>query len=339
MGIMSGVYTGSLDAKPDAQGAKRLVDSPAGATYADSPNGGQLLFLRGTALMAQPFDTRRLELTGRAVQMADRLDSSLFLGSYSASNSGMLAFAVTGGNKRQLTWFDRSGRVLGHPGEAEVRDELALSPDGTRVVEGRSDDQGMWTVWMLDLDRGSTTRLTFDGGGGDAVWSPDGREIIYSPERRSVAGHLSQAGQRRRAGGIAAAFRRNQVDTWTGRAMGNSCCIHSAGRIATRTSGASRSWATASRRPTSFRLFLNLRANSLLTGTGWFTLPMNREPGKCTCSHFPMAAGGKWPVSNGGGNQPRWSRDGKELFYFTPNETLMAVQREHLRRNLPTRNS
>jgi hypothetical protein len=40
---------------------------------------------------------------------------------------------------------------------------------------------------------------------------------------------------------------------------------------------------------------------------------------------FPMSSGGKWPVSNGGGSQPRWSRDGKELFYFTPDESLMAV--------------
>jgi eukaryotic-like serine/threonine-protein kinase len=40
---------------------------------------------------------------------------------------------------------------------------------------------------------------------------------------------------------------------------------------------------------------------------------------------FPMSTGGKWPISNGGGGQPRWSRDGKELFYFTPDSTLMAV--------------
>jgi eukaryotic-like serine/threonine-protein kinase len=40
---------------------------------------------------------------------------------------------------------------------------------------------------------------------------------------------------------------------------------------------------------------------------------------------FPLSTGGKWPISNGGGSQPRWSRDGKELFYFTPDSTLMAV--------------
>jgi hypothetical protein len=40
---------------------------------------------------------------------------------------------------------------------------------------------------------------------------------------------------------------------------------------------------------------------------------------------FPLSTGGKWPISNGGGSQPRWSHDGKELFYFTPDNTLMAV--------------
>jgi eukaryotic-like serine/threonine-protein kinase len=40
---------------------------------------------------------------------------------------------------------------------------------------------------------------------------------------------------------------------------------------------------------------------------------------------FPSPAGGKWAVSSGGGSQPRWRSDGKELFYFTPGETLMSV--------------
>ena len=154
-----------------------------GVVYVPSANskGGYLFFLRGTALMAQPFDAGRLELTGRAVQLADQVSTNLYDGLFSVSNNGVLAFAVTGGDSRQLTWYDRQGKVLGKVGEPAARDEIALSPDGTRVAEGRSDNQGQWVVWMLDVARGVNTRLTFEDGGGNAVWSPDGRQIAYAP--------------------------------------------------------------------------------------------------------------------------------------------------------------
>ncbi len=67
----SGLYTGSFDAKPAEQEQKRLLDTPAGAVYLALARGGDLLFLRGEALMSQPFDTSRLALTGSAVRLAD----------------------------------------------------------------------------------------------------------------------------------------------------------------------------------------------------------------------------------------------------------------------------
>ena len=90
MGNKSGIYTGSIDAKPAQQGQTRLLDTPAGVEYVPSPagKGGYLFFLRGTALMAQPFDAGRLELTGRAVQLADQVSTNLFDGLFSVSNNG-----------------------------------------------------------------------------------------------------------------------------------------------------------------------------------------------------------------------------------------------------------
>jgi Tol biopolymer transport system component/predicted Ser/Thr protein kinase len=322
----SGIYSGSLDAKPGEQAQKRLFDSATGVVYVTSPaGGGVLLFLRGQALMAQPFDSTRLELTGHAVQLADQVSTNLFDGLFTVSDNGVLAFAATGGSNRQLTWFDREGKILGHVGEPAPRDELALSPDGTRVAEGRSDDAGKWVVWMLDVTRGASTRLTFEGGGaGNATWSPDGAEIVYAPD-----GGNSRDLYRKPASG----------------AGQGELLVHSE---ETKTP---QDWSRDGR----FLLFLQREKN---TGTDLWALPMqgDRKPfpylttpfaktqarfspdgrwvvytsiesgiKEVYVQPFPAASGGKWPVSSGGGSQPRWSRDGKELFYFAPDSSLMEV--------------
>ena len=256
--------------------------------------------------------------------MADQMNATLFLGSFSASNTGVLAMAVTGGNKRQLTWFDRSGRVLGHPGEPAERDEMALSPDGTRLVEGRSDEQGMWTVWMLDLERGSNTRLTFDGGGGGAVWSPDGREIIYSPN-----GSQSPDIYRKPANGaqqgelLLHSDETNSTMDWS---RDGQFLLYSQ-RRKDRNFDLWYLPLTGDRKPAQYIASPFAKTQAKFSPDGHWVVYTSNESGtrEVYVQPFPMAAGGKWPVSSGGGGQPRWSRDGKELFYFTPSETLMAV--------------
>jgi Tol biopolymer transport system component len=326
MGNKSGIYTGSIDAKPAQQGQTRLLDSPAGVEYVPSAigKGGYLFFLRGTALMAQPFDAGRLELTGRAVQLADQVSTNLFNGLFSVSNNGVLAFATTGGDSRQLTWYDRQGKVLGHVGESAARDELALSPDGTRVAEGRSDNQGQWVVWMLDVARGVNTRLTFEDGGGNAVWSPDGRQIAYAPNGGQSpdlylkpANGANQAELLVHSEGIKTPMawsadgryllylqrtKDRKIDLWVLPMMGD-------------------------RKPFPYLVTPFIKLQAQFSPDGQWVVYTSNESGtiEAYVQPFPMSSGGKWPVSNGGGAQPRWSRDGKELFYFAPNETLMAV--------------
>jgi len=322
----TGVYAGSLDANPAQQGPTRLLDSPAGAVYVPSVigKGGHLFFLRGTALMAQPFDPGRLEFTGRPVQLADQVSTNLFNGLFSVSSTGVLAFASTGGDSRQLTWYDRQGKVLGKVGEPAARDELALSPDGTRVAEGRSDSQGQWVVWMLDVARGVNTRLTFEDGGGNAVWSPDGRQIAYAPNGGQSpdlylkpANGANQAELLVHSEGVKTPMawsadgryllylqrsKDRRIDLWVLPMMGD-------------------------RKPFPYLVTPFSKRQAQFSPDGHWVVYTSNESGtvEAYVQPFPMASGGKWPVSNGGGSQPRWSHDGKELFYFTPNETLMAV--------------
>jgi eukaryotic-like serine/threonine-protein kinase len=324
MGDRSGLYTGSLDAKPAEQTTKRLLDTPAGALYVATASGGSLLFLRGAALMAQPFDARSLELKGRTVQLADRVSATLYDGLFSASNTGLLAFAATGGNNRQLTWYDRSGKVLGQAGEPTARDELELSPDETRVAEGRTDAQGNWTVWMLDLARGVNTRLTFEGGGGNAIWSPDGRQIVYSPNGgNSKDLYLKPASGAEQGTLLLHSDQNTNAMDWSrdGKFL----------LFAQRTKDRKQDlWALpmmGDRKPAPYLVTPFVKGQAKFSPDGHWVIYASNESGnrEVYVQPFPMSSGGKWVVSNGGGSQPRWSLDGKELFYFAPNENLMAV--------------
>jgi len=324
MGERSGLYIGSLDAKPADQGTQRLLDTPAGAMYVASPTGGSLLFLRGNALMAQPFDTRRLELTGRAVQLADRVSATLYDGLYSASNTGVLSFALTGGNNRQLTWYDRTGKVLGHVGEPVARDEMELSPDETRVAEGRTDDRGDWTIWMLDLVRGANTRLTFEGGGGNAVWSPDGRQIVYSPNGgQSKDLYLKPASGAELGERLLHSEEIVTPKDWS--RDGRSLLYEQ--RTKDRKIDLWVLPMSGDRKPMPYLVTPFIKTQAKFSPDGHWVLYVSNESGtmEVYVQPFPMASGGKWVVSNGGGSQPRWSYDGKDLFYFTPDENLMAV--------------
>jgi eukaryotic-like serine/threonine-protein kinase len=322
----NGVFLGSLDAKPAEQGQKRLIASPAAAKYIASSGGGPgwLFFLLGEALMTQPFDAGRLELTGRPVQLADRVSTNTYGGLYSVSNNGLLAYAATGGDKRQLTWFDREGKILGHAGEPTGRDELALSPDGTRVAEGRTDERGTWGVWMLDLERGVNTRLSFDAGGGSATWSPDGSEIIYAP-----SGGLSADLYRKPANGagqgevILHSEGIKTPDDWSrdGRFIIYMQREKNAGTGL---------WVLplqGDRKPTPYLVTAFNEAQAQFSPDGHWVVYTSNESGtkEVYVQPFPVSSGGKWVVSNGGGSQPRWSRDGKELFYFAPDSMLMEV--------------
>ena len=188
----SAIYLGSLDAKPGQQSSKLLVASNWDAVYAPSADSstGYLLFMRQGNLMAQPFDSRRLEMRGQAEPVAEQVgDNGGGIGGHaaiSASANDVLVFQRRAASDRQLTWYDREGKVTGTVGEpsSEYRD-LALSPDGTRLAMTKSSGADSVSIWLADLSRGgASTRFTF-GSPHDLyqVWSPDGSRLVFSSDR------------------------------------------------------------------------------------------------------------------------------------------------------------
>jgi serine/threonine-protein kinase len=171
---------------------KILVENGADSRYAVT---GHLVFTRLGALMAAPFDPKRLEVMGGTVVVLESVrqgvngdNSSLhtFSGQFNFSTSGTLVH-VPGGvwsdRKNSLVWVDRKGRVKPFPVPPGPYVFPRLSPDGTRVAI-QKDGFEPADIWVYEISRGALTRLTFEEGRESApLWTPDGARITFSSDR------------------------------------------------------------------------------------------------------------------------------------------------------------
>jgi len=183
----AGVYIGSIDVQPNQQSMQRLLAGDRQAYYAPSPSGGtgHLIFLRGTTLMAQPFDPDKLALSGEPVAIAEGVDSFAQRngGLFSVSNTGTLVYRRGTGVQTVLTWIDQQGNTVGALGDPGDYGNPAISPDGGRVAVALG-PQPSRDIWILDIARGTSTRFTFDPASDDfPTWSPDGKNIVFSSNR------------------------------------------------------------------------------------------------------------------------------------------------------------
>jgi Tol biopolymer transport system component len=168
----------------DRQETTRLLAADSQARYAN----GRLFFARAGALLAAPFDADSLKLTGEPFAVADkvRITGNANSGHFSVSDNGSLAYdpnALT--DNQQLTWVDRAGKPLGTVGLPGEYENPRLSPDGKQVAVTRRDSQTRtWDIYVIDLARGASSRLTFDPDEDRyPVWSPDGSRIAWEAKR------------------------------------------------------------------------------------------------------------------------------------------------------------
>ena len=253
------------------------------------------------------------------------LDGGLF----SASANGILVYKSGGSQEGQLTWFDQRGRRLGTVGEPGTCLTLALSPDGTRAAVSRLSASP--ALWLTDLSRGTATRFTF--GSSPAVagtWSPDSNRIIFA-FANTFDLYVKAASGVRPEEHLLASSQPKYPMSWS-----------SDGRfLLYRTSNPK----TVKRdlwvlplegEKIPFPLLsteFNHSCGQLSPDGRWIAYTSD-ESGRDevyvrTFSPESSAAAsdeGKWLVSTGGGSEPRWSGDGKRLYYLAPDRKLMTVE-------------
>ncbi|MFN7936902.1 MAG: protein kinase [Bryobacteraceae bacterium] len=320
-GLSAGIYWTELETGK----TKRLLPDRSNAAYArDRRGNGYLVFVREGALLAQPFDAAAAELKGAAFPLAERTSfSSLFgRGSFSVSRTGVLAYTSGNAGVRQLTWVARSGEHVAKVGAPDQIRRPMLSPDGKRVAYDVGIGNGS-DLWVQDLERNISTRLTFDPLiEVYPVWSPDGTKIAYSE------GQGNQATLRvRNANGSGASELLWQSPNgkftldWSDAA---GALLYS--EISTKTKLDIYALPmSGDRKPVAVLKNEFNEQSAVFSPDGKYIAYVSDESGRSEVyvQTYPLS-GAKWQVSNGGGSSPRWRKDGREMFYLNEG-SLMAV--------------
>ena len=323
-GARSAIHVGDLSSPED----RVLGEADSKAVYSQ----GFMLFLRQDTLMAQPFDAKRGAATGDAVPLEQQVTSQLSYADFSASNNGLLAFRTgASGGRVQLTWVDRNGRQLGPLGEPGVMRDFHFSPDRKRVAAGLNlGTANNFDIWIYDTAGGLRTRFTFDPAfDQNPVWSPDGRSIIFSSKRKQ---HFDLYRKSSDGAGADELLYSDDLDKlatdWSAdgkflsyrgiRGVGN------VGNVWVLPLTPERQGAPL--KPFPFAPSPFSEGNAHFSPDGHWVAYASDESKRLEVyvARFP-GAGGKRQISVAGGLTPRWRQDGKEIFYMTPDGTIMAA--------------
>jgi eukaryotic-like serine/threonine-protein kinase len=317
------IAVGSLDSLDH----KRIMESGTNAVYA-AP--GYLLFVRGGTLVAQPFSTSKLTLTGDAIPLAENvaINSSSFRGVFSVSSTGMLVYQVgkLSGGGWQMQWAGRDGKAISTIQDFETFLEPAISPDGKRIAVAYTDAGGNVDVWVMDSTRGTKTRLTFDPANDSyQIWTPDGSRIIYSSNRAQRIDLYIKAADG--SGAEELLLKDDSDKIWKSISPdGRYLAYHSnnpGGRIA------SEVWVLplfGDRKPFPIVQGPFLAGTPAISPDGKW-LAYSADDGRSREVYVtPFPGGGpKWQASTTGALYPKWRGDGKELYFINYSGNMSAV--------------
>jgi eukaryotic-like serine/threonine-protein kinase len=335
----SGIYVGSLGAKPAEQDPKRLFPTAYQSIYVPSLGSGpgHILFMHEGVLIAQPFDTSRLELTGEPISVAEQLGSYREFGFFSASTNGVLSYRLGGSTgASQLTWFDREGKVLGTLGDRGLYGSLAVSPGGRRAAVSRRDPQtGRYAILLYDFSQGTNSRFTFGSGSSMVpIWSADESRIFFASDAIGQFDLYEKPADRTKDEKLLLKSSESKFPMSVSR-DGHFLMYQS---LDPKSSLNFHLWVLpieGNQKPFPFHQSGFSEGEGQFSPDEHFVVYSSDESG-----HFEIyvrtfspglgaaqsITGGKWQISNGGGIRPWWSPDGRELYYLTPDGKVMVVR-------------
>jgi Tol biopolymer transport system component len=291
-------------------------------------------------MLGQAFDADRLELRGQPFAIAagvGRSSASQSAISVSAS-SETLAYAGVNSINVRPTWFNRGGNRLDSLSPDGDYLNLQLSPNGKRLASSLVDPKtGDADIWLTDLERGGTSRVTFGSGlTASPIWSPDGDRLIYRAMR---SGTVEFYQRKASLGGSEEIVLSNQQQRTASAAASNIIPTDwtSDGRhiIYSAPGGASgidlwvmHAPGTTTDGPKPVKLLSSTadEMQATFSPDGHLLAYNSNESGthQVYVQTFPLSDR-KWPVSTTGGYEPRWRGDGREIYYLSEDGKMMAV--------------
>lgn len=329
------VYVGDLESKEK----RRLLTAESNAVYAEP---GYVLFHREASLFAQPFDADKLVSTGNPVHVADEVSSvaSNGRGSFHASSNGVLVYnqgsnapagRAMGVPNTNLGWVERTGRMIAPAGESGTYGDFDASPDGKLIAVTRQETGNAGAdVWIVDWQRaGVSTRLTMDPADDlNPVWSPDGARVAFTSYRKGNADiYVKNANGSGAELPLLAGTEDEIIEHWS-----------SDGRYIVYLSGQddyrdiyALPLAAGKAHPTEKPFPVvqgRFRKNEpQLSNDGKWLAYTSDESGAFQVYVVSFPSGDrKIQVSKEGGGQPRWRRDGKEIYFRAADSAIMAAE-------------
>ena len=308
---------GVLDLK---SGARRVVVSEGSdARYVPT---GHLVFVRGQTLFAAPFDIRRLAVSGAVTPVIENVGSVTGngTGDYAFSDAGVLVHVADGaGGKTTLAWADRKGAIKPFS-EPQFWGTGRLSPDGRRLANTINAVGSTGDIWIDDIERQTLTRLTFDGANQSPIWTPDGLRITYSGVVSGKRCIYSIAADGSGKPELLVATEKTALPrSWT--PDGKTLVYVQGDRL----------WMLPLNPIGGARQPVQLHDSSFAESEGqvspdgrWLAYVSNESGGADVYVQPFPSPGGKIRISAQGGRAPRWSRNGRELLYWSGN-SLVAV--------------
>jgi Tol biopolymer transport system component len=314
-----------------ASGQRKTVQR--GGFHARYLPSGHVIYIHEGTLFAVPFDLKRLEVTGQPVPIVEGVGTAPDSGGaqFSFSETGNFAYVAghSGGVNVSIYWMDREGKFTPLRQTPGAYYNLAFSPDGKRlaldIIDGKRRD-----IWVYQWERDTLTRLTFVGEANSfPVWTPDGQRIVYSSVDKDAVNNLWWI----RADGAGDAQRLTEsknpqfARSWQpdGKVLAFSQITGTSDIMTLPIEGNEKSgWKPGQPKPFLSSIFLE--QSPAFSPDGRWLAYHSTESGSNEVYVRPFSGpGGKWQISTGGGVTPKWSRDGKELFYRTMDDKIMVV--------------
>jgi Tol biopolymer transport system component len=310
---------------------KHILEAGSNVQYVP----GYLLYVREHALVAQKFDEKKLEVSGEPAVLADdvMVDERFSRGVFTASQNGVIAFQSGGGSDetvlRVVSRSDlemRQAKELGDAAPYFNGGDPAVSPDGKSALAAIVDlHSGQSNLWRIGLATGGRDRLTSGSDVYTATWSPDGKEVAYiasayqSTIRNAMVQSISGTGAARSLVSMDP-ISLPEMSTWSpdGKLL----------YVAGGDPRANQLWSlpASGGKPTLLFKDIAFYSTPQVSPDGHFMAYVTDETGRdeVYVTTYPEL-GRRWQISQSGGGEPRWRRDGKEIFFFAADNRLQAV--------------